>query len=179
MLQDWTIQARSGRCDVTGEPFADREPFYTLLYRDRHDALSRRDVSEAGWRQLRADPRAARPFSFWRSKFTPPAPAAPDALPRADAETLLRRFLADHRPEHGRAVYILALMLERKRLLRQTDAQTDPATDQRILFYEHVKTGESFAVLDPGLKLDQLDAVQREVSDLLRPAQAADAGGPG
>ena len=76
-------------------------------------------------------------------------------------------------------IYILALMLERKRLLRQTAAQTDPASDQRILFYEHVKTGETFVVLDPGLKLDQLDAVQREVGELLRPAQAADVGGAG
>ena len=168
MLQDWTIQARTDRCDVTGEPFTDGEAFYTLLYRDRHDALSRRDVSAAGWRQLRADPKAARPFSFWRSKFTPPPPPAPEALPRADAETLLRRFLAEGRPEHGQAVYILALMLERKRLLRQTDAQTDPSTERRLLFYEHVKTGESFAVLDPGLRLDQLDDVQREVGALLK-----------
>ena len=169
MLQDWTIQARTNHCDVTGEPFAEGEPFYTLLYRDRHDALSRRDVSVAGWRQLRADARTARPFSFWRSKFTPPAPPAPEALPRADAESLLRRFLADNRPGHGRVIYILALMLERKRLLRQTDAQTDPFTGQRLLFYEHVKTGESFVVLDPGVRLDQLGDVQREVADLLKP----------
>ena len=54
-------------------------------------------------------------------------------------------------------------MLERKRLLKPTDVQTNPSTSQRILFYEHVKTGETFIVTDPGLKLDQLDDVQREV----------------
>ncbi len=167
MLPDWTIQTRAGGCDVTGEPFAEGQPFYTLLYRDRHDALSRRDVSEAGGRRLREDPRAARPFSFWRARFTLAAPPPPEALAKADAETLLRRFLAERRPEHGRVIYILALMLERKRLLRQTDAQTDPASDRRLLFYEHVKTGETFVVPDPGLKLDQLEDVQREVGDLL------------
>ena len=62
MLPDWTIQARTNRCDVTGQPFADGESFYTLLYRDRDDTLSRRDVSAEGWRQLKADRSAPRPF---------------------------------------------------------------------------------------------------------------------
>ena len=173
MLQDWTIQARTDRCDVTGQPFTDGQPFYTLLYRDDaqgggDSALARRDVSEDGWRQLRADRDAPRPFSFWRSRFTPPPPPAPEALPKADAETLLRHFLTQNRPEHTRTVYVLALMLERKKLLRPTDAQTDPDTGAHLLFYEHAKTGESLAVTDPGVRLDQLDALQREVSALLK-----------
>ena len=175
MLQDWTIQARTDHCDVTGEPFADGEAFYALLYRDRQDVLARRDVSAAGWRQLRADPKAARPFSFWRSKFTPPPAAPPEALPPADAETLLRRFLAESRPEHAKVIYILALMLERKRRLRPRDAPPDPTTGQRLLIYEHVGTGESFAVRDPGLRLDQLDDVQREVGALLKAGEGVPA----
>ena len=171
-MQEWTIQSRTDRCDVTGQPFADGESFYTLLYRDRDDTLSRRDVSAEGWRQLKADRTAPRPFSFWRSKFVPPSPPVPEALPRADAETRLRRFLSENRPEHVRAAYILALMLERKRVLRPTDSQTDEASGRRLLFYEHAATGETFVVADPGLRLDQLEEVQREVSDLLKNADA-------
>ncbi len=167
MLQDWTIQARANRCDVTGRPFADGESFYTLLYRDgEDDALSRRDVSAEGWKQLRADRTAPRPFSFWTARFPPPPPPAPDALPKADAETRLRRFLAENRPEHTRAVYILALMLERKKVLRPTDTRSD--NGRRLLFYEHAGTGETFVVNDPGLRLDQLEEVQREVGELLK-----------
>jgi hypothetical protein len=169
MLNDWTIQARTDHCDLSGEPFAEGQPFYTLLYRDRQDGLSRRDVSEAAWRQLRADPQAKRPFSFWRSKFTPPPPPAPETLAKADAETLLRHYLTANRPEHRQVIYILALMLERKRLLRPTDVQPDPSGGSgRLLFYEHAKTGESFVVGDPGLRLDQLEDVQREVGTLLK-----------
>ena len=175
MLQDWTIQARTNRCDVTGQAFADGEFFYTLLYRDRDDTFSRRDVSAEGWRQLRADKTASRPFSFWRSKFTPPPPPAPDALPKADAETRLRRFLADPRPEHTRAIYILALMLERKKVLRPTDTrQEDGEGGRRLLFYEHAGTGETFVVTDPGLRLDQLEEVQREVGELLKNPDAGE-----
>ena len=169
MPPDWTIQARADRCDVTGRPFAEGETFYTLLYRDpRHDAFSRRDVSAEGWKRLRAERADPPPFCFWRAKFIPPPPAAPEALPKADAESLLRRYLTDNRAEHTRVIYILVLMLERKRLLRPTHSRDDEATGQRLLFYEHARTGETFVVADPGLRLDQLEEVQREVAGLLK-----------
>ena len=48
-------------------------------------------------------------------------------------------------------------MLERKRILRPTDARLDEASGRRVLFYEHVGTGDTFVVTDPGLHLDQLE----------------------
>ena len=56
-------------------------------------------------------------------------------------------------------------MLERKKILRQTDTKfTD---DNKLLIYEHAKTGEVFIVLDPQLKLTEVEAVQTQVADLL------------
>ena len=166
-MNDWTIQSRANRCEVSGQPFADGEAFYTLLYRDeKQDALVRRDVSEASWRALQAEGKTTPPFCFWRAKFAAPAPSAPEALPRADADGLLRRFLAENRPEHRRVIYILALMLERKRLLRPTGSQADGGGS--LLVYEHARTGETFLVADPGLRLDQIADVQREVAALLK-----------
>ena len=154
---------------MTGQSFADGETFYTLLYRDPEgETFSRRDVSVEGRKVLRADPNSPAPFCFWRSKFTPSLPPAPEALPKADAESLLRRYLATNRPEHARAAYILALMLERKRLLRPTGNHADEHTRRRLLFYEHAQTGESFVVVDPALRLDQIEDVQREVAGLLK-----------
>ncbi len=170
LLPDWTIQARANHCDVTGRPFTEGETFYTLLYRDRHggDAFSRRDVSAEGWKTIRANRDTPPPFCFWRAKYSPPPPPAPEALARADAETLLRRFLSENQPGQARATYILALMLERKRLLRPTESRTDEETKRRLLFYEHAKTGETFVVVDPGLRLDQIEDVQREVAGFLK-----------
>ncbi len=165
MLHDWTIQARRDRCAVTEEPFKDRQPFFTLLYRDRHGGLVRRDVSERGWTQLQADPKHKPPFSVWRSRFTLPPLPAPEAIPRTDAEALLRRFLAAGLPGERRAAYILALMLERKRLLRPTGVAEEDG--HRLLLYEHAKTGETFVVFDPALRLDQVAEVQQEVAALL------------
>ena len=126
MLQEWTIQARTDRCDVTGQPFTDGEFFYTLLYRDqaRHPFAPRRFGRGLAAVESRQD-RAA-PVLVLAVEIRPAVPARePEAIPKADAETRLRRFLAENRPEHARAAYILALMLERKRVLRPTDAQQD------------------------------------------------------
>lgn len=171
MLQDWTIQARADRCDVTKEPFVDGQPFLTLLYRDKHGGLVRRDVSEKGWSQLQADPASKPPFSFWRSKFTLPPLPAPEAFPRTDAEALLRRFLTAGLLEERRAAYILTLMLERKRVLRPTGTAEEDG--RRLLLYEHAKTGETFVVFDPMLRLDQVEEVQHEVAGLLAMGAAA------
>ena len=74
-------------------------------------------------------------------------------------------MIQEDRPEHINARYVMAVMLERKRTLKQVDIQENGR--ERILIYEHAKTGEAFLIGDPRLKLDQLDAVQQEVLGLL------------
>ncbi|MEA3188137.1 MAG: hypothetical protein QOD99_1967 [Chthoniobacter sp.] len=162
MQSDWTIQGRAEKCAVTGREFQDGEYFYTLLLHDR-DGFHRQDLSEEAWQQ-RNDNIA--PFSFWRSKFEPPPPSEPEALEKETAEDLLRRYMAEPNGTHANARYILALMLERKRLLKQT--QVEDTEGVRTLIYTHVKTGEIFVIPDPELRLDQLENVQNEVAALLR-----------
>ena len=109
--------------------------------------------------------KAEQPYSFWRTKYEPPAPPAPEPLAKETAEDLLRSYMTEQDERHANARYILALMLERKRLLKQVEAKED--IHGRVLVYEHVKTGEVFVVPDPGLRLDQVQAVQEEVAALL------------
>jgi hypothetical protein len=164
MQTDWTIQSRSGRCAVTGRDFAEGEFFYTLLFRERGD-YRREDLSEEAWKERQADAKAALPYSFWRSKFEP-TPVVPEALAKETAEDLLRNYMNAGDEGHANARYILALMLERKRILKQIEAKEED--HGRTLVYEHVKTGEVFIVPDPGLRLDQIEAVQNEVAALLK-----------
>ena len=63
-------------------------------------------------------------------------------------------------------VYVLAVMLERSKILVERDAREQP--DHTIIrIYEHRKTGESFIVLDPRLRLENLAEVQQQVVALL------------
>ena len=78
---------------------------------------------------------------------------------------LLQRFIEEDEPATENARYILALMLERKRILSPT--ATKEVDGQKLLFYENKKTGEVFVIRDPELRLDELAQMQDEVAMLL------------
>ncbi len=158
MNQDWEIKSRSHACSRTGTPFVEGEFFYTLLYRDK-DGFRREDLCLAAWESRNDN---IQPFSFWRTKYEPPAPPKPEPLQKDDAEGLLRQMMATGDARYRNTAYILALMLERKRLLRPM-----PSEDSEVLVYEHAKTGEVFTLENPHLGLEQIPAVQREVAELL------------
>jgi len=161
MAQEWQITSRSHTCSATGKEFQDGEYFYTLLVRTK-EGFDRQDLSEEAWKARNEN---IQPFSFWRTKYETPPPPAPEALSKGSAEDLLRRYMAEAGAQHTNARYILALMLERKRLLKQIETRQEG--DSRILIYEHVRTGEVFVIPDPDLRLDQLAEVQMEVASQL------------
>ncbi len=155
---DWEIKSRAHCCARTEREFTEGDFFYTLLFRDG-EGFRREDICEEAW-ENRNDNIA--PFSFWRSKYEAPPPPLPDALPKDDAEGLLRRLIADQDPATANARYILALMLERKRVLRPMESQDDD-----MLVYEHIASGETIVITNPRLSFVQIPDVQREVSELL------------
>ncbi len=161
MQQEWNIKSRSEVCNATGRPFAEGEIFHTALFLD-DGGFRRSDLSEEAWHARIADPAAEPFFSSWRSRFEPPAPPAPEALRRDDAEGMLRQLIESQNPAHLNTRYLLAVMLERKRILRP-----QPSPDKGTLIYEHAATGETFIIPDPQLSLSDLVAVQEEVSALL------------
>ena len=62
---------------------------------------------------------------------------------------------------------ILAVMLERRRIMVEKEVQTPEGSGTKIRVYEHKQTGESFVVPDPQLSLSEIEHVQREVIELL------------
>jgi hypothetical protein len=137
------------------------EFFYTLLIREG-EGFRREDLSEEAWKERNDN---IQPFSFWRSKYDPPAPPPAEPLPRDDAEGLLRRLIQENDPAYANVRYILALMLERKRVIRPLES-----SDDDMLVYEHLSTGETLVLANPKLSFDRIPEVQREVSALLDPA---------
>jgi hypothetical protein len=164
MTAEWTIQGRADRCAATGAEFGDGEYFYTLLFEEK-DGFRREDLSEPAFHARPGD--ALAPFSFWKSKYEPAPPPAPEALGKQTAEDLLRRYMAEESPQYANARYILALMLERKRMIKEVEVRTAD-NGQLVRIYEHAKTGEVFIIPDPGLKLSQLEEVQNEVAGMLQ-----------
>lgn len=161
MQADWEIKSRAHQCSRTGREFVEGEFFYTLLIREG-EGFRREDLSEEAWKERNDN---IQPFSFWRSKYDPPAPPPAEPLPRDDAEGLLRRLIQENDPAYANVRYILALMLERKRVIRPLES-----SDDDMLVYEHLSTGETLVLANPKLSFDRIPEVQREVSALLDPA---------
>ena len=157
---EWAITHRADTCAVTHRPFVAGEYFYTLLFRDA-DGFRREDLSEEAWQKRNEN---IRPFSFWKSRYEPAPPTPPEPLARANAEQLFRRLVSS-KDAPANACYVLAAMLERKRVLKQI--KTEESDQGRVLIYEHRENGDVFIVADPGLRLDELESVQTEVANLL------------
>ena len=96
----------------------DKENTFTRSYSER-EGFRREDISEEAWANRNEN---IEPFSFWRSKYEAPAPPGPEPLPKDDVESLLRRLIASQDPASANVRYILALMLERKRILRPVES---------------------------------------------------------
>lgn len=163
---EWNIQARAHVCQACQKPFEDEEQFHTLLF-DASIGYERQDLCEPCWKQQNLLPAGNQKklISHWQTVFTPPPAAPPDAIQKETAETLLRRLIEEGDPVHAPARFILAVMMERKRIFK-AKAHLHQA-NQRVLVYEHARTGELFNIPDPDLHLDQLEEVQRNVLTLL------------
>jgi hypothetical protein len=161
---EWAITHRADVCAMTHRPFVPGEYFYTLLYHCTN-GYRREDLSEEAWQNRNEN---IQPFSFWKSRYEALPPKPPEPLPRENAEQLFRRLIASENPP-ANACYVLAAMLERKRVLKQV--KTESRDDgRRVSIYEQPTTGDAFVVPDPQLRLDELEAVQNEVAELLRTA---------
>jgi hypothetical protein len=162
LANEWPIKHRADACARTQRPFQPGEQFYTLLFREG-DGFRREDLSEEAWTQRNEN---IRPFSFWKSRYEPPPAEPPEPLAKENAEDILRRLLAQNDPAHVNACYVLAVMLERKRVFKQI--KTEQSEGRPVLVYEHAKSGDVFIVPDVRLRLDEIEHVQHEVSLLLK-----------
>lgn len=159
--QEWNIRSCGHVCAATGQPFADRQLIYSKVFVSP-EGFQRADYSEAGW----TDEARKDAVSHWKSVYRAPPLKPEDPLKKGTVETLLRQYMAREDFSKLDVVYILAVMLERKRILVEKDVQKRD-DGGRLRIYEHKKTGEVFTIPDPELKLNELQSVQTEVNALL------------
>ena len=164
-MNEWNIQSRAHACEVCAQPFADRQAYRTILFEEGKE-LCRSDICEP-CAQKAGDARCRAGFiSQWQGIYEAPPAHPVEAIQKETAETILRKLIEQNDPRYAPAAYILAVMLERKRILKQID--TTETDSGRTLVYEHVKTGEVFLIPDPQLRMDQIESVQNEVAALLK-----------
>jgi len=164
-MTEWNIQSRAHACAACGRQFADREAYHTLLF-DEKAAFQRSDICQACWQaQYSEGGRDRKGFiSYWQGVYeAPPPPSEP--IQKETAESLLRKLIELNDARNIPAGYILAVMLERKRLLKIKEQIVRDG--KRVFIYEQPRTGDVFTIIDPGLQLNQLEQVQHDVAALL------------
>ena len=162
-MNEWNIQSRAHACEACAQPFADKQPYRTILFAEQSE-LRRSDICEP-CAQKNGDARTRDGFiSQWHGIFETPPPVV-DVIQKDTAETLLRKLITQNDPQHAPAAYILAVMLERKRILKVKEQIKSEG--RRVFIYEQPKTGDIFTIADPNLHLSQLEQVQRDVAQLL------------
>ena len=165
MLVDWNIQHRSRVCQICSIEFKDKETYHTALF-EEPDQYERWDVCNTCWKTRRDEIMGEnrQMVSHWKGVFEAPTPPPPEAIQKENAESLLRKLIELDDPSYINAQFILAVMLERKRILK---IKAEPRKNGvRWLMYERAKTGELFPVQDPNLHLDALEQVQEQVAEL-------------
>jgi len=158
-VENWSVRRCSKVCDQCEKEFADKEMIFSRLSFDKGEYV-REDFCKECWKNNDAG------LSSWKTQYLVPPPPIEEAVKKENAESLLRKLMAKENEEDLNAIFILTVMLERKKILVERDIQkTEDGRKLRV--YEHKKTNESFAVIDPELKLDELEKVQEEVVVLL------------
>lgn len=105
--------------------------------------------------------------SAWRSKYEPPPADPVDPVKKASPESVLRSLLEGPEPEnHAAAIYLLAVMLERKRILVERGVKPAP-NGVLVHIYEHRRSGDILLVADPGLAEGEIDEARTEIEILL------------
>jgi hypothetical protein len=164
-MTEWNIQSRAHACTACGKSFADREAYHTLLFDEKSD-FRRSDICEVCWqKQYSEGARDRKGFvSYWQGVYAAPTPPV-ETIKKETAESLLRKLIELNEPRYIPAGYILAVMLERKRLLKVKEQLVRDG--QRVFIYEQPATGDVFTIIDPALQLNQLEQVQHDVGALL------------
>jgi hypothetical protein len=164
MAQEWNIRPRGHICTICNQPLVDKGPCVSVL-RETTEGYERMDCHADCWKGLERD---WEPFSAWEGIYEAPAQSSQkiEHVKKENAEELLRRLITLEDPSMSHVVYVLAVMLERGKILVERDAK--PHESGGILrVYEHRRSGDTFVVLDPKLRLDRLGEVQQQVVALL------------
>jgi hypothetical protein len=158
------LQPRASQCAITGRAFQEGDRVASVLVRKDGGEVVRYDAFEASSSDLHPEGFVA---CRWVQLFKPQAKLEnPERALKLTAETLFLT-LADpstaETPETARLVRFLALLLERKKLLRPRGKTPDGARE----LYEHARTKQVYEVAAIDLGPDFFSAVREQLTVLV------------
>ncbi len=158
------LQPRAPTCSLSGKPFVEGDRVVSLLARTASGAIVRYDALESLAGSLAPEGFVA---CRWVQVFKPQErPGSAARALKLTAETLFLTLAdpsTESTPESDRLVRFLALLLERKRLLRPRGRNADGSRD----IFEHARTKELHEVPSLELTPEFFVAVREQLSVLV------------
>lgn len=160
MSNEWEISRATGRCAVTGEPFAEGEWYYVALF-DRPEGFERVDYSVAHWT---GPPEGA--FCCWKGRVpTRERKPATIAIDSALLVNLFCRLEDDPSEMKQKFRFVLALLLMRKRLLKLDHSSRQD--DREMWQMRLVNEQSTHQVVNPQLSGQEVDRLSAQLSAIL------------
>ena len=163
MSQEWNLRSRGHVCSLCQKPLVDKNPVVSAL-KETAGGYERFDCHPECWKTAERD---WKPFSEWDGIYLAPVKEVKkEPLKKEDAGELLRKLMTLDDPAMKNVVYVLAVMLERSKILVERDSkELEDGSIRRV--YEDRRQGDTFVILDPRLRLENLGEVQQQVVALL------------
>ena len=165
MSQEWNLKSRAHECAICQKPLVDKTPMVSVL-KETPAGYERLDCHPECWKAS-ASERDWEPFSLWDGVYLAPVKETKEEpLKKEDAGELIRKLITMDDPAMKNVIYVLAVMLERSKILVERDSKMqEDGTIRRV--YEDKKNGDTLVILDPRIRLENLAEVQSQVVALL------------
>lgn len=158
-MAEYKLRKRADACAVTGRPFQPGETVVSAIYDDPEGGFLRKDMCEEAFRE------AGEPFSHWRARHPEP-PGDDRRLDYALAMTFFDRLVRKADPAQEGLVYVLALLLSRKRKVKIEGARPLPEGELLTVSRRGPEEDESLQVRAPRLDSEEAERLQEELARL-------------
>ncbi len=165
-MADWNIRPRSTQCYHCKKEFKVGDKGHSLLV-PTEESFDRQDFCETCFSSKEIVTPSLR-SGAWTFVIPQHKQNSTVATPvqHETAEHLLRTLLKRNRKEDCDIIYILSILLERKKQLIERRTAVDDE-GRRVRIYEQRGTGDIFNIVDPNIQPIEIPTVQRRIIALL------------
>jgi hypothetical protein len=157
-MLDYEVQRFTRHCHASGRELASGEAFYSVLIAEGRDVV-RQDYAASTWQ---GPPEGA--LAVWKSQVPHPHSKKMQLAP---SEVMLRYFEElEGRPDKEDERYVLALLMLRRRVVRQERTEHDGAGREVAVLYAP-QTEQEYRVAVAMPSAERVAAIQEELGRLL------------
>lgn len=162
---NWNIKGCSDQCVNCKKTFLDGEMYSCRLFLIE-DGPRREDYCKDCWENHK-NGSGAKAYSFWQGRFkAEPEPIEENVIEEPLLKRLLKKWIDSKERLHQCFCYVLALMLERKKIFKLRPPVSNAPGDEQMV-YEDKETGETYILDNPKLTLAELHEIEHDLHILM------------